>query len=236
MLRLMTYNIQHGIDYVHRLTKKEVVINLDKIVEIIKSVNPDIVSLNEVYDAPVEFLEKQAEYIATKLGYYFVFGKAINIKGGEYGNALLSRYPLCDVSIIPIPDALTHNEPVFYESRSIIKTYINKEKKKYHIFVSHFGLAKEEQDNGTALIKELVNNLDNVIFMGDLNLTPNDKNYYEITKVLKNTVDENIKTFPSINPISRIDYIFISKDINVIKGEVLKNVFSDHLPITVDIE
>ena len=236
MLRVMTYNIQHGIDYVHRLKTKEVIVNLDKIVEIIKSVNPDIVALNEVYDAPVPYLEKQAEYIASKLGYYFAFGKAINIKGGEYGNALLSRFPLHDVSVISIPDAINHNEPVYYESRSIIKAYINKEGKKYHFFVSHFGLAKEEQDNGTALIKELVNDLDNVIFMGDLNLTPDDKNYQEITKVLKNAVNENIKTFPSINPVSRIDYIFVSNDIKVMKNKVLDIVFSDHLPVTIDIE
>ena len=46
---LMTYNIMHGLDYI-KLLQKERIIDLDKIIEIIKEYNPDILALNEVYN------------------------------------------------------------------------------------------------------------------------------------------------------------------------------------------
>ena len=101
MFKVMTYNIQHGIDYIHRLSTSNVRIDLLKIASIIKDTNASIISLNEVYDAPVKDLDKQAIFIASKLGFNYVFGKAIDIRGGEYGNALLSKYPILDKYIKP---------------------------------------------------------------------------------------------------------------------------------------
>ena len=74
MLKVMTYNIQHGIDHLHRLKTKELIVDLDKVIDVIKSINPDILTLNEVYNAP-EF-GNQAMAIANKLGYYYYFGSA----------------------------------------------------------------------------------------------------------------------------------------------------------------
>lgn len=233
MLRVMTYNIQHGIDHMHRLKTNEMVVKLDEVVKIIKSVDPDIVTLNEIYDSAK--FGNQTKYIAEKLGYYYYFGKAIFLHGGNYGNALLSKYPLIEPEVIPIPDATLKEEDVYYESRAIIKSCIIKDNTKYNIFSTHFGLAKEEQDNGTTLIKSLVKDLDNVVFMGDLNLTPDDKNFTNISNVLKNTIDVDKNTFKSDNPTSRIDYIFVSNNLSVISGEVLDIVFSDHLPLVVNI-
>ena len=229
MLKVLTYNIQHGVDHLHRLKTNEMVVNLDSIVKIIKSVDPDVVTLNEIYDSAK--FGNQTKYIADKLGYYYYFGKAIFLHGGNYGNALLSKYPLVNPEVIAIPDATLKEEDVYYESRAMIKASVIKDDIKYNIFSTHFGLAKEEQNNGTRLILSLVKDLDNVIFMGDLNFTPDDKNYLEISKVLKNTVDQEVKTFKSHNPTDRIDYIFISNDLDVLEGEVLNIVFTDHLPV-----
>lgn len=234
MLKIMTYNIQHGIDHLHRLKTKEMVVNLDEIVKIIKSVDPDIVTLNEVYDS-VNF-GNQTKYIAEKLGYYYYFGKAIFLHGGNYGNAFLSKYPIIEASVVPIPDATIKNEDVYYESRAIIKSCVIKDNVKYHIFSTHFGLAKEEQDNGTKLIKSLIEGLDNVIFMGDLNLTPSSSNYLELVNVLHNPINKDIKSFPSHSPTDRIDYIFVSKDLEVEEGKVLDIVFTDHLPLILTIK
>lgn len=233
MLRVMTYNIQHGIDHMHRLKTSEMVVNLDEVVSIIKKVNPDVVTLNEIYDSAK--FGNQTKYIANKLGYYYYFGKAICLHGGNYGNALLSKFPLIDPEVVAIPDATLKEEDVYYESRAIIKACVVKDNIEYNIFSTHFGLAKEEQDNGTKLILSLVRDLDNVIFMGDLNLTPDDKNFIKISNILKNTIDKEVKTFKSDNPVDRIDYIFVSNDLNVMDGEVLNIVFTDHLPLVTNI-
>lgn len=235
MFKVMTYNIQHGIDYIHRLSTNEVRIDLLKIASIIKDTNASIISLNEVYDAPVKDLDKQAFFIASKLGFNYVFGKAIDIRGGEYGNALLSKYPILEYEVIKIDDATKKNEPVFYESRSIIKSKIEVEGTIYNVLVSHFGLAKEEQTNATDKLLELVNGLDNVIFMGDLNMTPTSFNYLRIKEVLTNVVPEEYLTYPSNKLFDRRDYIFVSKDILYKDAKVVNIIFSDHLPLVATI-
>ena len=234
MLKVMTYNIQHGIDHLHRLKTNEMVVDLDQIIKIIQTINPDVLTLNEVYNAP-EF-GNQAKYIATKLGYHYQFGKAINIRGGEYGNALLSKFPLQNVCVIPIPDATNKEENVFYESRSIIKAKIVVNNTCFNLLSTHFGLAREEQTNGTKVICDLSKDLQNIIFMGDLNLTPKNINFKTLCENFNNTIDLEKFSFRSDNPTSRIDYIFTSKNLIYENGQVLDIVYTDHLPLIVNIK
>lgn len=88
-----------------------------------------------------------------------------------------------------------------------------------------------------------------VIFMGDLNVTPDNQVYIKITttSVLKDSFkkihpNESIAgaTFhgwkPEVKPVDRIDYVFISPFLEVKKSEVLRNKFnanypSDHFPV-----
>lgn len=230
MIKVMTFNIQHGIDHPHRIKTKEMVVDLDKVINLIKKYSPDIVGLNEVYDAPHPFLEKQAEYIASKLGYYYEFGKAINIKNGYYGNALISKYPIDKVQIIKIPDPIEKNENVFYESRSIIKSIIKVNGESYNVLVSHFGLAESERKNATNTLLNCIENLDNVIFMGDLNMERENLNIQKIENKLKNCLISENYTYPSDNPKIKIDYIFVSKDMEIKDSQIINEVVSDHLP------
>lgn len=236
MFKIMTYNIQHGIDHLHRLKTSEFRIDLSEIARVIKSTDASIISLNEVYDAPEKDLEHQAQVIAGYLGYNYVFGKAINIRGGEYGNALLSKYPILEYEIIKIDDATKKDEPVFYESRSIIKSKIKANNTIYNVFVSHFGLAKEEQKNGTNKILELINGLEHVIFMGDLNMMPTSMNRVKLKDHLISTVPDEFLSFPSSDLFDRRDYIFVSKDIKYEDAKVLDTIFSDHLPLITTIK
>lgn len=223
---LMTYNIMHGLDYI-KLLQKERIIDLDKIIEIIKEYNPDIIALNEVYIDTKGV--NQTELIASKLGYHYYFGKSINLGNSLlYGNALLSKYKIESPEIIKIPDVLVHDENVYYESRIIIKAKINN----YNVFVSHFGLAKKEQENAINTLRKEIKGLNNVIFMGDLNIDeeklPNiDGNLFNTSDIL----DKKINTFPSISPSRKIDYIFVSNNIKVLDVNVANKIASDHLPV-----
>lgn len=86
-LKVMTYNTYSN--------RKE---GIEKIAEVIRRENPDIVALQEVerntainpWDTP----EKMSELTDLK---YHAFFHALDIKkGGDYGNVILSRYPLSD--------------------------------------------------------------------------------------------------------------------------------------------
>ena len=101
-LRVMTYNI-----YGARATSPANAADLDAIAEVIRRQNPDFVTLNEV-DVFTNRTGKdvhQARDLAEKLGMEWHFSKAIDRDGGEYGDAVLSKYPILEKrSYTSMPD------------------------------------------------------------------------------------------------------------------------------------
>lgn len=226
---LTTFNIQHCRDYVKRI------IDFDLIAEAIEKTNPDIVSLNEVFGegSPLPY-DNQPKILAEKLNMFYFFGQAISITKGNYGNAILSKYPIEDPQVIKIPDPLVKDEDVYYETRCIIKAKING----LTILSTHIGLAKSEARNAVNTLLEVIKDIKGpYVIMGDFNMQPNN----EILKplfALTNDTLENIftPTFPSINPKIRIDYILTSKDITIEEANVVNIIASDHLPVRAKIK
>ena len=98
------------------------------------------------------------------------------------------------------------------------------------MIVTHFGLSPEEQESA---VKEVLDEItdEKCILMGDFNVTPDDKVLEPIREKMKDTVcmaDGDSFTFPSDNPVQKIDYIFVSQDIEVISAKVSDSVASDH--------
>lgn len=223
-LKIMSYNIQHAKNYI----SKE--INYDALVNAIKEINPDVLSLNEVYSSGFNNTEEgQAKIIADKLGYNYYFGKATTIRGIEYGNAILSKYEINDPQVIKIRNPLFKIGKNHFETRSMIKAKIND----ITFIVSHFGLNPSEQKNA---VKKVLKNLDNkkCILMGDFNMTPDNLLIKEIKNNMidnANMLREELKTFPSDKPNIKIDYIFTSKDIDVLNFEIPELIVSDHRPV-----
>lgn len=235
-MKIMTFNIQHGLDYELRL-KGIREVNFNKISNIIKDYKPDIISFNEVYNSgnEIEFGE-QIKKIAELTNYpYYSFSKAIDTKNGEYGNALLSNIPFFDKEIFKIEDPIIKDENVFYESRIITRFDF----KTFSLYSTHFGLAKQEQINAYECFKKISKNDNNkIIFLGDFNITKDNdiikelnKKYNEVTFHFNN----DLATYPSISPINKIDYIFVSKDIEIKSSETIQIVASDHFPIICDL-
>lgn len=237
-LKLMTYNIQHGLDY-KKLLNKERIIDLEKIINVIKEENPDIIALNEVYNDinNIETVE-QTKYIADELGYnYYFFGKCITIKNTiGYGNAIISKYPLSNYTVHKIPDPIIKKENGHYESRAIIDCELLINDEIIKVFVTHIGLEKEEKENGINKILEISKNK-KAIIMGDFNMQEDNENIKKLLNTYKNTlsnINEGNSTYPSTNPKEKIDYIFI-KNMEIISSNVIKKVASDHFPIIANI-
>ena len=86
--RVMTYNIHHGAG----LDRK---VDLQRIADLIKQEQADIVALQEV-DKGVERTARRdcpAE-LAALTGMTCVFSNNYHFQGGEYGNAVLTRFPV----------------------------------------------------------------------------------------------------------------------------------------------
>lgn len=103
-LRVLTYNIHHG-----RGTDGK--FDYDRLVATIERLNPDIVALQEVDKKTTRSSGiDQAAELGKRLKMHHVFGSAMDFAGGQYGEAVLSRFPLNDSKTHPLP-YLSGNEP-----------------------------------------------------------------------------------------------------------------------------
>lgn len=100
-LRVMSYNIHHA-----NPPSRPDFIDIDAIVKVIAQQDADLVALQEVdFDTERSGQGNQAALIAEKLGMHFYFAKAIDYDGGQYGNAILSKYPIEEGTAYPLPNA-----------------------------------------------------------------------------------------------------------------------------------
>ncbi|MFW6172066.1 MAG: endonuclease/exonuclease/phosphatase family protein [Planctomycetota bacterium] len=96
-LRILSYNIHHGEGMDGEL-------DLARIAKVINAVNPDVVALQEV-DAGTQRSEQvdQPAVLARLSDLNVVFGGNIRYQGGDYGNAVLSRFPIVRHKNHPLP-------------------------------------------------------------------------------------------------------------------------------------
>ena len=228
-MKIMTFNILHCMDY---LSKK---IDFGKFAAEITSSGADITGLNEVRGAGLlAGYTAQAKKLGKLTGMNHYFGKAINVAGvAPYGNGLLSKYPIESVETVKIPDPVKKTGDSMYESRAIIKAVINAGKK-YTVLVTHMGLNLDERENAVSTLLSLATE-ERCIIMGDFNCTPESEELKPLFEKY-NCSDTDAFTFPSDKPRIKIDYIFTSKDIEVISKGTSSNIVSDHFAQWIEIK
>ncbi|MCF7921838.1 MAG: endonuclease/exonuclease/phosphatase family protein, partial [Candidatus Marinimicrobia bacterium] len=223
---IMTYNIWHGVGI-------DRILDLPRTAGVIQAGNPDFVILNEV-DAGTarSFAVQQADSLGKLLGLHALFGRSIDYDGGQYGNALLSRYPIVDFHIVDLSaDNLLEGRSVFISRVDLLGDTIT-------IMGTHLGLSAEEQHEQVARIINALPEYDRIILAGDFNFEDNSENYLGITNVLRDGLKEvNLEpslTFPADKPVRRIDYIFIGAGIEALESSpvqhIERTIASDHQP------
>lgn len=234
----MTYNIHHGegIDNV---------IDISRIAQLILDNNIDIACLQEV-DKEVERTNKIdiPKLLAQQTGLNYSFYKNINYQGGEYGNCILSKFPI-------IKDTNLHYTMLREgEQRGLLQTVINFEGFIIAVMNTHLDYRQDDSErvSNVGQIFEVMENYLGLplIIAGDFNDDPESRIHLQMKEkfidVWEYLNDEPGFTYPTENPNKRIDYIFIKKQ-NEQKEEVrmiptkifvLESVASDHLPVIVE--
>lgn len=235
-MKIMTFNIQHGLDY------KNQVIDLDLFADFIKKLDPDVCALNEVRGlGNWEGYTDQIGTLTDKTGYNGFFGEAIKVVGtNPYGNAFLTKHEIKSVEVIHIPDSDDRSEDVHYEHRCAVKAIINVEGKDVLIVVCHIGLAKSEAKNAVSVLCEIVDSTDlPCIVMGDFNHTKETGILDPLFERLSDSdccaEKEGVFTFPSYSPREKIDYI-LYRGMECTHAVVIEEIVSDHFPIVADLE
>lgn len=230
-MKIMSFNTQHCLNYIEQR------IDFDVMADAIKKCDADIVGLNEMREGecPPEF-EAQCAILAEKSGLHnYYFAKALQLRLGDYGNGLLTRYAIESVETIHVPDPEVRGYDGYYEHRVLLKARLAGG---LTVLVIHFGLNPDEAE---LAVKTVVENLEDekCILMGDFNVTPDNDVLLPIRERMKDTAelfDEPKQSFPSDKPQCKIDYIFVSPDIEVVSADIPAIVASDHRPHTAEIK
>lgn len=226
----MTFNMRHGrgIDWK---------VNLERIAELIKQENVDIVGLNEVdkhFSIRSKFID-QALWLSKQLDFHYAFGPAFSFwkNKREYGNAILSRY-----TILHYRNHIFRLKVPVAEPRAILEATINVDDKNINIFVSHLSIHPLLRGK---MVRYLLNidSTSPTILMGDFNCKPCSHSYEKLVQTFKDCFEcesHSGFTFPAKKPRSRIDYIFTSNHFEAVSAHVVKSEASDHLPVSVHLK
>ena len=165
LVKVMSYNIYSG---QKAYSGKK---GMEAIAQVIKKINPDLAGLqefetktNKVGKADIIALMKEV----TGMPYAF-FVKTRDVDGGEYGNLILSKYPISDEVNYDLPRIETV-EDVHPRSMGVVKT--EKDGKGFYFGVTHLSHVGNETNriNQTTTIIEKTKGLDEpMILTGDFN-------------------------------------------------------------------
>ncbi|HZH62129.1 MAG TPA: endonuclease/exonuclease/phosphatase family protein [Metabacillus sp.] len=233
-IKVMTFNIHHGVG----IDKK---LDLNRIAKVIEDSDADIIGLNEVdkHFSKRSLYKNQIGWLAKQLNLEHAFSPSLTLRSNnstkvrQYGNALLSRYPI----ILKKTHSFNY-VPGLIEGRSLLNATIQIHEQLFQIMVTHLSLNPYLQSKQ---IDYILNHLHHyphpIIIMGDWNMKPKSRQWRKITDKVQDTWQIAGKglghTYPSSRPRSRLDYIFASSELNVAKAEVMINSTkaSDHLPL-----
>ncbi|MET0102226.1 MAG: endonuclease/exonuclease/phosphatase family protein [Sedimenticola sp.] len=237
-LRLLSYNIQAGVDtrhyrqYVtqgwkHMLPHRERLQNLNRIATMIQQY--DVVGLQEVDAGSLRsgFVD-QTEYLAHRAGFPHWY-KQVNRSLGklaQHSNGMLSRIRPARVSEHRLPGL---------PGRGVILCRFGGASG-IAVCILHLALGRRARMRQLAFVSDLVSDLNHLVIMGDLNCSCDSQ---EI-RLLRNRIDlqEPVcdqSTFPSWRPMRKIDHILVSEGLVVENARVLDYPLSDHLPIGIDV-
>jgi endonuclease/exonuclease/phosphatase family metal-dependent hydrolase len=239
-LRIMTYNI-------HSCIGMDGKISPQRIARVIAQHAPDIVALQELDVGQTRSNGvDQAHVIAQLLDMKVHFLPTMHLEKGQYGNAILTRYPMRLVRAEKLPGlpGKAHLEP-----RGAIWVAIKVNGTEFQIINTHLGLRpKERKVQAEALIKkDWLSHPDcrgPVILCGDFNALPYSLVWRRFRRRLPDaqlTLNNHRpkKTLFGRYPLARIDHVFVNPGLDVADIEVpstaLTRVASDHLPLIVDV-
>ncbi|TWT43096.1 hypothetical protein KOR42_45020 [Thalassoglobus neptunius] len=232
-MTVMTYNIHHA-------EGTDGILNPTRIAKIIRATNADLVALQEVDRRTTRVDGRDLlNEIATETKLHSAFGKSIEFAGGEYGNAILSRWPIQKNETILLP-RLNNGE----QRSMLVADIAIRETENTLTFVSTH-LDHRADDSERFLSVEQINSQFEkegehpILLAGDFNDTASSRSVKALLKSWRMTNTEVFPSIPSRNPVRQIDFIFVSPPTSweSLSTRVLDEPnASDHLPVVSTVE
>ena len=232
-MRIATYNIHRGRGMDGRLKP-------ERLVEVLREIDADVFALQEVLSIEGGAPElDQARFLAGELGFHFALGENRRLRGGAYGNVVLSRHPLrtmrnYDISVTGC------------ERRGCLHTDVElPQGTTLHVFNVHLGLAFLERRHQA---RQLVDVLGEGILRGP-RIVLGDFNEWtrglasrllgrHLTAVNLRRHLKWARTYPGLMPVLALDHIYFDATLQLEQLTLHRSrtalLASDHLPLVAD--
>jgi endonuclease/exonuclease/phosphatase family metal-dependent hydrolase len=212
-----------------------------RIVDVLSEVGADIIALQEVLSIEGRGREAdQARFIAEELDCDFAFGETQRLKGGRYGNLILTRFPIHIHRNYDI--TMGGRQP-----RGCLRTDVRLDAATLHIFNVHFGTAFfEHRAQARRLFDERIINHEELsgarIVLGDFNEWLRGS----VSRTLRSHLEwadirhhlRWSRTYPGVLPLLHLDHIYFDPALRLERLHLHKGrktiIASDHLPLVAD--
>ena len=186
-----------------------------------------------------------ARVIARQLQMEHHFHPTFEVESEQFGNAVLSRFPmqLVCAARLPGPENNRGREP-----RSALWVSLDVNGETWQLLNVHLGLSPQERGMQveTLLSDQWLGNphfQEPHLLCGDLNAVPGSRSHRLLSARLRDTPNRlatrrRARTFPSGFALLRLDHVFVGPKVEVMDARVpsskLARVASDHLPLLVE--
>ena len=237
-LRVLCYNIHYG-------QGMDGEYDIARLAEVIKAAKPDLVALQEV-DVGVKRSGRvhQLHKLGELTGLTARYGPTQHYEGGLFGNAVLTRLPILDEHIQPLPYTEATPELQTYPRGALVITVQAPDGKPLRFISTHFqhNVPEDRVEEAKAINTLFAAESDHqrTILAGDFNATPEAEPISILEQQWTHAIDEaRAPSAPSVKPKSRIDYVFFraAAEFRVVSSEVLPEAMaSDHRPVLAVLE
>jgi endonuclease/exonuclease/phosphatase family metal-dependent hydrolase len=201
------------------------------VVELIRAHTPDIIALQEI-DSRRRAVAGGDPFLVLQeaLGNHGIGAKTITTADGEYGQALISRWPMtasevCDISY---PER---------EPRRAIRSEIATPQGPLRVIATHLGLSLGERRSQARALLDLIQGAAmTTVMLGDFN------DWFwagSVRRVLARALPgrTNHRTFPSICPLLHLDRVYCRPREALVRWSTDRRAarISDHLPVIADV-
>jgi endonuclease/exonuclease/phosphatase family metal-dependent hydrolase len=223
-LRVLTFNIRSGTDILGRP-------RLGEQATVARDAAADLVLLQEVAG------DRQAEQFADVASLQHVaFGATRRNSTGEFGNAMLCRWPLREIRNHAVPGSWRRGEP-----RALLYATLVCDAQPVHAIATHFGLIPGEAETAARAILARAASLGGPLLVGgDLNQPRANAACHRLLRsVFSDAVCQSGRahepTFPAPRPFLRLDYLYlrglVAQDVTVMPSSA-----SDHRAVLATVE
>ena len=229
-VRIVTYNI-HRARGMDRRTRP------DRIARVLREIDADVVALQEVIGAGPHG-HGHIEEIGAALGMGWVMASARQVRGHQFGNAVLSRFPIAHHTQHDL------SWKACWE-RNMQRVDIDVDGSMLHVYNVHLGTAILERRYQARRLETTVTDRHVTgpkILLGDFNEWMKGLTTSLLSRKLK-SVDlgdylPRRRTYPGLFPFLHLDHIYYSGGLEIVGIELhrtrLSLVASDHLPLVAD--